>query len=104
MPRIKVAPPELRTNFSDDNYWHDLARARKLRLPLWRMRCSLGQMRKWLKKLELTSEDFCMWWLGMPNGNVRLMDFSKANPDWPLRAWVGLMLEYAKEIQGSKEE
>ena len=49
-------------------------------------------MRTWLRRLGITVVSYIEWY-----GGGRLGDFAKRNPDWPLRAWVGLMLEWAND-------
>lgn len=92
--KIKVAPPDLRTDWAEAEWWAQLARERKLRLPLWRMRCTQGQMRRWLKKLGLDYVEYLYWWCGDQRPGENLKSFTKKNPDVPLRVWVGLLLEY----------
>ena len=78
----------MRSDFLDADHWAELAKERKLRLPLWRQACSRGQCGKWLKKLGVSLESYQNL-----SGFTTLAEFPKANPDWPLRAWVGLLLE-----------
>lgn len=75
--------------FADSNLWLELAKERKLRLPLWRMACTTGGMRKYLKKLNVSVDDYLTY-----SGERILKDFPRRNPEWPLRAWVGLLLEW----------
>ena len=82
----------LRSDFLDADVWAELAKARKLRLPLWRQRCSRGQMGKWLKRLGISMTTYQEW-----SGEKTLAEFPSRNPDWPLRAWVGLLLEWDKQ-------
>jgi hypothetical protein len=81
----------MRDNFADANYWVDLARERNIRLPLWRMSCTTGGMRRYLKRLHIEVTDYLE-----ANNEKNLRQFSQMNPDWPLRAWVGLVLENLK--------
>ncbi len=77
----------MRSDFLDAERWAELARARNVRLPLWRMRCTRGQMTKWLRKLGVPLSQYLEW-----SGERNLGDFVTHDPDWPLRAWVGLLL------------
>jgi hypothetical protein len=49
-------------------------------------------MRRWLDRLDLTERDH------LRIASTSLNDFIDLNPSWPLRAWIGLMLE-AREGQ-----
>lgn len=59
---------------------------------MWRMRCTQGQMRRWLKKLNIDIDRYYSWWTDTPS-EKNLRSFIKKNPSTPLRAWVGFMLE-----------
>jgi hypothetical protein len=57
-------------------------------------------MRRWLKKLGISVKDYLDWQGEGPldpetnkNRRATLKDFAERNPDWPLRAWVGLLME-----------
>lgn len=87
--RARRMPVELRVDFTEDLRWIELARDQKIRLPLWRMPITTGGMRKYLKKLDIQVEDYLS-----DNNEKTLRHFGNMNPDWPLRAWVGLQLEW----------
>lgn len=76
------------TDFSDAQYWHELARARGLRLPAWGQPVTVLAMKRWLKKIGLSVKDYLAW-----DGSRALGDFAARKPRWPLRAWAGLCLE-----------
>lgn len=82
---------ELRTEetFAERYVWLELAKARKLRLPLWRFPCTTTGMRRYLKKLQIEVPEYLE-----VNNEKNLRHFGKLNPDWPLRAWIGLQLEW----------
>jgi hypothetical protein len=88
----RLARQELRRDFADDGAWMELARPRGLRLPIWTSRITTGGMRNWLRRLGISVARYTDWY-----GGGNLGDFAKRNPDWPLRAWVGLMLEMADD-------
>lgn len=75
--------------FSEQLRWIEWAKAAKIRLPLWRMPCSTGGMRRFLKKLNVPVAEYLE-----ANNEKNLSQFSKMNPDWPLRAWVGVQIEW----------
>lgn len=75
-------------SFTDHYHWAELARERGIRLPLWRMACTTGGMRRFLKKLGITVDEYLA-----DNNERNLRVFGQKNPTWPLRAWVGIQLE-----------
>ena len=78
----------LRKDFLDAPHWDDLARIYGVRLPPWGMPITVSAMRRWLRKVGLTSEWYREW-----SGEPKMDAFANRNPTWPLRAWAGLMLE-----------
>lgn len=87
--------------FAEDERWVVLARARKLRLPRHDRPCGRGQMARYLHKLGVSASQYLAW-----TGEKTLADFAAANPDWGLRAWVGLVLEWLAEtrpVEGAKK-
>lgn len=88
---------ELRKDFSDDMTWVDLARRFYIRLPIWKTPVTEQAMRKWLRKFRVTEKEYLQ-----ATGYKELGDFMKLNPDWPLRAWVGLLLEYVADRDDAK--
>jgi hypothetical protein len=84
--------PALRSDFLDGSYWAELASVRGLRLPRWAQRYSRGQAAKWLRRVGISTKAYLE-----ASGEASLSDFGCNNPDWPLRAWVGLLLEIAED-------
>lgn len=82
--------PELRgeETFGDAIRWQEMARQINVRLPLWRMPITTGGMRRFLKKINVTVEEYLS-----ANNERTLRVFGQNNPDWPLRAWAGIQLE-----------
>ena len=78
----------LRRQFLDSGVWDDLARTAGVRLPNWDTSC-VGNMRRWLTKLGLSVAEYKAEF-----GGRTLGDWPRLNPTWPLRSWVGLLLEY----------
>lgn len=74
--------------FQESYTWADLAKERGIRLPLWRLPCTTSGMRKYLGKLGIPVIDYLT-----DNNERTLKQFGQMNPDWPLRAWVGIQLE-----------
>jgi hypothetical protein len=90
----------LRSDFEDEMIWRKLAKARGIRLPLWGKPVTPSAMRHRLKRLGISVADYLDWQGQGPidprtglNRKATLKDFAMLNPDWPLRAWVGLLLE-----------
>jgi hypothetical protein len=79
----------LRRDFLDEPTWRKLASERGVRLPPWGEPVTPGAMRRWLKKLSWTVSRYLA-----STAEITLSDFRSGNPDWPLRAWVGLVLEH----------
>lgn len=88
---------KFRRDFADEGEWERLAKARGMRLPIWTLAPTPGNMRKWLRKTGWTGAQYLEW-----AGEKTLSDFAKRNPDWPLRAWVGLVLE-AQDVAADTE-
>ena len=84
----RAAGAHFRRDFLDAVDWEALARARGLRLPQWHHACTPGGMRRWLRKLGITVEDYLSF-----AGERTLRDFGRKNPDWSLRAWAGVVLD-----------
>ena len=84
----------LRSEFTDSQEWDALAKQHLVsyNLPDWSIPCSSANMMLWLDRLNLTEGDY----KNIFGGTVH--DFMMMNPTWPLRAWVGLMLELARSL------
>ena len=78
----------LRRNFMDAPNWRRLASGRGVILPAWGIPPTPGAMERWLKKLGMSVPAYLEW-----AGERTLKDFAAANSLWPLRAWVGCLLE-----------
>lgn len=76
-----------RRDFLDDPLWVELAREAGIRLPRIERKPTGALMVKTLKKLG--NPENCLTITGYPTW-ARLF---AANPLWPARAWVGLLLE-----------
>lgn len=88
----------LRTDFADSDHWDALAVHFDCRLPAWWIAPEPKNMRKWLRKFRIKPSDYLSI-----TGYDNLEAFSELNPEWPLRAWVGLVLEYAEEKEGAED-
>lgn len=93
--RRERAAATLQRDFADAAYWAELAGRRGVRLPQWHSPVTSGGMRRWLRKLGLSVEQYYCF-----SGERTLKDFARANPAWPLRAWVGLLLDSVLLLDG----
>lgn len=84
------------TRFYDAAHWDDLAAKHLPRhdLPAWDVSCSPEAMARWLDRLNLTEKQYSQ------AANTGLADFCALNPTWPLRAWIGSVLELDQERRG----
>ncbi len=82
------AKEHLRRDFLDAPHWTELARRYGVRLPQWWVPCTPTHMRRWLRRLG-----FSLAWYRDWSGDRDVTLFAERNPDWPLRAFVGLLLE-----------
>lgn len=79
---VAHAAKHLRRDFMDAPEWDRLAGVYGVQLPQWAARCTPRVMGNWVVKVGLSRNDY---------GDMA--DWARLNPAWPLRAWVGLMLE-----------
>ncbi len=95
--KTQVHAPTL-PKFCDAAYWNELAAKHLPRydLPAWDVPCSPEAIERWLDRLDLSERDYLR-----TSGLKRLEEFMKLNPRWPLRAWIGTVLEL-KEEEGRK--
>src|SRR3989304_3991563 len=84
--RNKLLRP--RSSFMDASHWEGMASKAGVRLPAWKTPMSPRLMEAWLKRLSIS---YPQYKLQFGFGSFR--EFIDANPDWPLTAWVGLLLK-----------
>lgn len=70
-------------------YWEELALKYNVRLPMNWIPPSTNNIRKWLKKLGISQQEFYDWFKYQS-----LKEFAKLNPSWNMKSLVGLLLEY----------
>ena len=89
----------LRTTFTDSEHWLELAQRhlKSYDLPKWPEECSTDKMELWLARFDLDEKDY------LKLTNTTLEEFRKLNPDWPMRAFVGLLLELYDERETKVE-
>ena len=83
----------LKTNFTDADHWLELAQRHltSYDLPRWSEECQLPKMQLWLDRVGMTENDY------LKLTNTTLNKFMSLNPTWPLRAFVGFLLEVHDE-------
>lgn len=79
----------LKQDFKDANHWGALASKYGVKMPAWYKKTTPKIMRKFLKKLDVSPEQY-----KYVSGDKTLAKFAELNPSWPAWAWVGLLLEY----------
>lgn len=79
----------LRRDFLDAPRWERLASTGKVRLPPWGEPVTTTVMRQFLNRVGVSGADYLDY-----SGERQLSDFAKANPEWPARAWAGIVLEW----------
>ena len=80
----------LRTDFTDAEAWQRLAE-KYCTLPNWSEPCTVERMIWWCKRLDVNYQKI---------SNTTHQEFMELNTDWPLRAFVGLLLEAKDEQAG----
>lgn len=77
-----------RDKYLEESDWIEMAKSRGLRLPGYGKKVTTGAMTRWIKAIGSTIPKYLDW--AQEKG---LVSFAKANPDWTLRAWAGVVLE-----------
>jgi hypothetical protein len=82
-----------RSDFNDAAYWDGLAEIHlsRFNLPKWDVPCSPEQMETWADRVGFSKSECLKYW------NTDFADFIAMNPEWPLRAFIGLLLEQANQ-------
>jgi hypothetical protein len=89
----RALPVTIKTDYLDDDAWVELAGARGWHLPQKNTVASSAGVAPWLKRMGLDKPKFGAWCGYSP------AEWCKVNPNWSLRALVGLLLEdYAAEV------
>ena len=78
-----------RDSFLDAKNWDYLETRWLMRynLPDWHEPCQKDVMELWLDRMDISKKVY------MDYTQTSFEDWIKLNPRWPLRAWIGLMLE-----------
>ena len=78
----------LQGEFADDAYWQELCEKTRYVLPAHDVAATVENIRLWLNRLEIKEGDY------REAMQTSIEDMVKLNPTWPLRAFVGLLLEF----------
>lgn len=78
----------LRAEFFDDAEWLRLCDRTRYILPDWSVSPTRENIRLWLNRLDIREVDY------REAMQTSVADMIELNPTWPLRAFVGLLLEY----------
>jgi hypothetical protein len=73
--------------FADDEHWQTLIKLTKYQLPKYTAPLDAKAMKLWLERMDKNEK----WHREV--FSCTLEEFMDMNPRWPLRAWVGLLLE-----------
>jgi len=84
----------LRIDFFDSGYWELLANKHlpSHDLPDWHESCQAENMAIWMHRLDLDDYETIT--------NTTNEEFIQLNKDWPLRAFIGLLLEHKDGQRG----
>ena len=77
-------------SFTDAKHWSDLAEKHitRFNLPSWDVPCTESEMELWTGKLDISQEELITY------TNTDCEDWMAMNPGWPLRAFIGILLEF----------
>lgn len=78
----------LKQSFTDTAHWRELAAAAGIRLPLWYLPATSSGVRRYSEGMGLSLEQ-----IADATGCKSFRTFALLNPNWPLWAVVGVLLE-----------
>ncbi len=87
----KQAGAHFRQDFHSASLWERLAHDRGYRLPAWHAAPTPNAIKRELKRLGIPLAHYYIW--EGAEGPDGLTSFARLNPNWPLRALCGLLLE-----------
>jgi hypothetical protein len=77
----------------DRETWATAARVEGVRLPSdWTEPCTTARMHNFLTKAGIPKQKYNEWW------GMNIKQTIDANPEWPLRAWAGIVVEHLQAI------
>lgn len=78
---------QMKAEFCDDVVWQELCDKTRYVLPKWDVEATPDNIRVWLNRLEIKEGDY------REAMQTSIKDLIELNQTWPLRAFVGLLLE-----------
>lgn len=95
LPSKKQVRAATAPEFCDAARWDELAAKHLLHynLPPWNVPCEPAAILRWLGRLGMTEAEY------VRRTRTSLVDFCALNPTWPLRAWIGTVLEMYEEAR-----
>lgn len=79
---------QLKAEFYDDAEWTRLCEKTRYVLPAWSVLPNIDNIRIWLNRLGIRDVDY------REAMQTSIQDMLRLNETWPLRAFVGLLLEF----------
>ena len=84
----------MQNDFTDDVHWQELAaKLTDYTLPKYGLPCTLEKMLLWLERTEISPRQYLT-----ASGLKNLNEYVELNPTFPLRAFVGELLEMKAEM------
>jgi hypothetical protein len=77
----------MKAEFKDSAEWERLCEKTRYVLPAWEVVATVDNFRVWLNRLDIKEADY------RDAMQTKIADMILLNPGWPLRAFVGLLLE-----------
>ena len=88
-PRMDASVFVLRNHFTDDPHWQELAdKLTNYTLPEYGVSCTIERMILWLERMEISPRQYLN-----ATALENLHEYIELNPTFPLRAFVGELLE-----------
>ena len=79
-----------KSEFKDSAEWDKMLAKTRYRMPGWEVMPTIQSMELWLDRLDINKRVY------VDQTQTSLKDWVILNPGWPLRAFVGLLLEFKK--------
>ena len=88
MAYFKAPTSNPKAEFKDSAEWDKMLENTKYVMPAWEVMPTVENMELWLERLNISKR------LYVDSMQTSLKDWIGLNQNWPLRAFVGLLLEY----------
>ena len=87
MAYFKVLPMTPKAEFKDSAEWDKMLESTRYVMPAWDVMPTVENMELWMDRLDKSKR------LYVDRTQTSLKDWVALNPSWPLRAFIGLLLE-----------